>query len=53
MGTKDTRYSYPLKLDKHLKEPIRKIAKSNRRKINEEINIAVEQYVSNNKTVLK
>lgn len=46
MKAKDNRYSYPLKLDKKLKDPLKKIAKANRRKINDEINLAVELYVT-------
>lgn len=53
MRAKDTRYSYPLKLDKGLKDPVKKIAKSNRRKINDEINIAVTEYVERNKEKAK
>lgn len=49
MKLKDTRYSYPLKLDKKLKEPLRKIAKVNRRKINDEINLAIDLYIQANK----
>jgi hypothetical protein len=49
MKVKDNRYSYPLKLDKNLKEPIKKIAKNNRRKINDELNIAVKLYIEYNK----
>lgn len=39
------RYNYPLKLDLKFKKPLQNIAKSNRRKINEEINLAVEMYI--------
>jgi hypothetical protein len=39
------RYSYPLKLDLKFKKPLQDIAKANRRKINDEINLAVEMYV--------
>ena len=50
---KEARYSYPLKLDSKLKDPLTKIAKANRRKLNEEINYAFELYVSQNKEKLK
>lgn len=43
--TKDNRYSYPLKIDENLKEPLIKKAKANRRKINDEINIAIQMYL--------
>jgi len=43
--TKDTRYRYPLALDENLKEPLKKKAQANRRKINDEINIAIQVYL--------
>jgi hypothetical protein len=43
-GTKK-RYSYPLKLDETLKEPLEAKAKKSRRTVNEEINVAVEIHV--------
>lgn len=45
---KDTkkRYSYPLKLDETLKAPLEGKAKENRRTVNEEINVAVENHVN-------
>lgn len=39
------RYSYPLKLDQSLKAPLEAKAKGNRRTVNEEINVAVENHV--------
>jgi hypothetical protein len=42
---KESKYAYPLKLDGHLKEPLKSLAASNRRKINDEINIAVEKHL--------
>jgi hypothetical protein len=53
MKQKTIRYSYPLKLDKKLKDPLQKIAKSNRRKINDEINLAVELYIEQNQDKAK
>lgn len=50
---KEVRYSYPLKLDNKLKEPLSNIAKTNRRKLNEEINFALELYISQNKDKIK
>lgn len=42
-------YAYPLKLDEDLKSPLQLIASDNRRKINDEINIAVTEYLIKNK----
>lgn len=53
MKQKQARYSYPLKLDKKLKDPIKKLAKANRRNINDEINFAVEIYVERNQEKAK
>jgi hypothetical protein len=39
------KYSYPLKLDETLKPPLEAKAKKNRRTVNEEINVAVENHV--------
>lgn len=38
-------YAYPLKLDLRLKAPLLMLADDNRRKINDEINLAVEDYL--------
>lgn len=43
------RYSYPLKLDKQLKPPLEAKAKKNRRTVNEEINVAVENHIKDAK----
>lgn len=43
------RYSYPLKLDQDLKEPLETKAKEARRTINEEINVAVENHIKSDK----
>jgi len=43
------RYSYPLKLDEQLKEPLEAKAKKSRRTVNEEINVAVENHVKSEK----
>lgn len=40
-------YAYPLKLDETFKKPLQDLASSNRRKINDEINIAVEKHLAN------
>jgi hypothetical protein len=40
-------YAYPLKLDGVFKEPLQALAKKNRRKINDEINLAVEWHLYN------
>jgi len=39
------RYSFSLKLDDLFKQPLKEKAEKNRRTINEEINIAVENYL--------
>lgn len=41
----ENRYRYPLKLDLDLKEPLTKRAEQNRRPLNTEINIAIEEYL--------
>lgn len=41
------RYSFPLKVDAGLKDSLIKLAESNRRKINDEINIAIEWHLHN------
>lgn len=43
------RYSYPLKLDETLKAPLEDKAKGNRRTVNEEINVAVENHIKDGK----
>jgi hypothetical protein len=47
MKAKKKKYAYPLKLDERLKKPLQEMATANRRKINDEINIAVEKHVNN------
>jgi hypothetical protein len=50
MKTKDTRYAYPLKLDRELKKPLKEAAKNQRRNLNDVIVIAVERYLAHLKS---
>lgn len=47
---KDGKYCYPLKLDGHLQPLIKKIAKKNKHTINDEIVVAVENHIKNEKS---
>lgn len=47
------RDAFPLKVPVELGEFIRKFAKYNRRNINEELNIAIEEYRDKNKSKVK
>ena len=50
---KEKKYAFPLQLDPALKEPIVKLSEVNRRSINEEMNVAIELYIDNNKDKIK
>ena len=47
------RDAFPLKVTAITGNCIRKLAKVNRRKINEELTIAIEEYIDKNKKLLK
>ena len=47
------RDAFPLKVTTATGELIRKLAKVHRRKINEELTIAVEEYIDKNKSKIK
>jgi hypothetical protein len=53
MSNEIKRDAFPLKVSVGLGIMVRKLAKANRRKINEELNIAIEEYVEKNKAKLK
>lgn len=49
MPKKEKRYEYVLRMPVELGATIKKIAKTNRRKINDELLIAVEHHAAKNK----
>lgn len=47
---KNGKYCYPLKLDGNLQPLIKEVANKNRRNINTEINVAVENHIKKEKS---